>query len=254
MLLSGLLYFHRISANRMASTPLSHPGMFEGLCGRNNFQSVILTTTMWDRVDEELGEAREKVLKGRYWRHMLDHDSMMSRFVRTRESAFTVIDPLIDTANKRSSRLLQGELMDMRRNLSRSYPGQELSSKMEDLVRQRVDLLSRIRNKMKQTDSDKMTLESLQDEHRKLQVESEATVNEMRKLNLPLGDRLLNMTDKFIHSNLEVIQISNLRLHKPNQLPKDSKDGPGVFPKEVLDLFNFDRCYPCANGALSSVP
>ena len=266
MLLSGLLYFRRISDNRMTDLPLRDLRMVEELCGKNAFQSVMMITTMWDEVDEKTGEAREEVLRARYWRHMLDRTSTMSRFMHTRESDFTVIDPLIDAANKRSSRLLQMELAAMRRNLPWGSYGPEISSKMEVLVRQHVDLLRRIRNEMKRADGDKMSLEPLHHEHRNLQVEMEVAVNEMQRLKLPLGDRLLNMTDKFIRSNFEVIRISNLKLHKPNQLPNDSEDGRvvptgsestkkteavhssllrtedqdkvGVVPKEVRELIN----------------
>ena len=65
-MLSGLLYFHRISDNRMAGTPLKNLRMFEELCGKNAFHSVILTTTMWDEVDGETGEERERELKEKY--------------------------------------------------------------------------------------------------------------------------------------------------------------------------------------------
>ena len=55
ILLSGLLYFHRISDNRMASTFLKVLHMFEELCGKKAFHNVILMT-MWDKIDEETGE------------------------------------------------------------------------------------------------------------------------------------------------------------------------------------------------------
>ena len=54
----SLLYFHRISDNRMAGTLLKNLRMFEELCGKDALKNVILTT-MWDEVDEETGLARE---------------------------------------------------------------------------------------------------------------------------------------------------------------------------------------------------
>jgi len=61
--LSGLLYFHRISDNRMAGTPLKNLRMFQELCGHNALRNIILTTTMWLDVEEELGSVREKELE-----------------------------------------------------------------------------------------------------------------------------------------------------------------------------------------------
>ena len=216
ILLSGLLYFHRISDNRMAGTPLKNLRMFEELCGKNAFQNVILTTTMWDEVDEETGENRERELKTEYWRSMLERNSTTSRFLRTRESAFDLIDPLIDAANRRSSVLLQNELVDMRKTLPATAAGLELFSTMGQLVSQREDLLRRIRYEMRRSDGDKMILEPLQEEHQKLQNSLEATVIEMRRLRLPLGQRLLIMTDKFFSSKFESLKsLISKRLSKP---------------------------------------
>ena len=120
----------------MAGTPLKNLRMFEELCGKNAFHKVILTTTMWDEVDEEAGEDREAELKTKYWRTMLDRSSTTSRFLRTRESAFDIIEPLIEAANIRSSLLLQDELVDMRKSLPATSAGQESFSAMGQLVTQ----------------------------------------------------------------------------------------------------------------------
>ena len=145
--LSGLLYFHRISDNRRKpDSPLKYLSMFERLCGKNTLQNVILTTTMWDEVDLETGEERERELKTGYWRPMLNRSSTTNRFSRTRESALTVIDPLIDTAIIRISDLI---LADMRKKLSSTSQAtrQELLSTLEPLLRQRESLLRRIRDR-----------------------------------------------------------------------------------------------------------
>ena len=192
--------------------------MFKELCGKNAFQNVILTTTMWDKVDEETGEAREKELKSKYWQSMLERGSTTGRFMRTRESAFTVIEPLIDAANERSSVLLQKELVDMGNKLSSTSAGRKLVSELEVLVRKRQDILRRIRNEMKRTDGDEMTLKPLQEEHQRLRNSLEAIVSEMRRLKLPLGHRLLNMTDKFLSSRF---MIYDLRPSKPDYSPSN---------------------------------
>ena len=193
--------------------------MFEELCGKNAFHNVILATTMWDEVDEETGEAREHELKTKYWQAMLAQNSTTSRFMRTRESAFELIDPLIDTANKRSFVQIQQEMVDMRKQLPLTSAGQKLYSEMELLVSQREDLLCRIRDEMKRAKGDEMISEALQEEHQKLQLSLESTVNEMRRLKLPLGQRLLNMTDKFSNKFKLFMSMISIRSSKVPRIP-----------------------------------
>lgn len=197
ILLSGLLYFHRISDNRMAGTPLKNLRMFGELCGKNSFHSVILVTTMWDEVDEETGNLREAELKSRYWRSMLDRQSTTCRFLQTRESALHLIEPLIDEANAKSSLLLQQELVDMRTKLPATSAGQKLYSEMEDLVKRRQEVLGRIRIAMKQTNENQTSLPLLKQEYQRLKTQLDTTVNEMQKLKLPIGKRLSQMTRKW---------------------------------------------------------
>jgi len=67
--LSGLVYFHRISDSRMAGTPLKNLRLFEKLCGEE-FDSIILTTIMWNEADDNLGNGCEDELKTLNWKSM----------------------------------------------------------------------------------------------------------------------------------------------------------------------------------------
>lgn len=184
--------------------------MFEQLCGKNAFYNVILATTMWDEVDEETGATREQELKTRYWGDMLERDSTTNRFLRTRESAFTLIDPLINKANERNSLLIQHEMADMHKKLPAISVAQDLFSKMELLVRQREVLLHQIRSEMKRT-GDKVSLKPLEDEYEKLKIDLESTVDEMRKLKLPLGKRVVRMTENFSTFRFKVFQVLDIQ-------------------------------------------
>jgi len=93
-MLSGLLYFHRISDNRMAGTPLRNLNMFKDLCGRDNFKNVVLVTTMWDEVFEDVGLQREQELKEDLWKAMIRLGSTTRRFHLTEESAWEIINTI----------------------------------------------------------------------------------------------------------------------------------------------------------------
>ena len=178
----------------MAGTPLKNLRMFEELCGKNAFHNVILTTTMWDEVDEETGQLREQELKSEYWRSMLERNSTTSRFTHSRDSALRLIEPLIDAANKKSSLLLQQEMVDMRAKLPATSAGVRLFSEMELLIKERQDALEKIRNAMKH---DKTSLPALHEEYQRLKTQLDVTASEMRKLKLPLGKRLSQMSRKW---------------------------------------------------------
>ena len=206
----------------MVGTPLKNLRLFEKICGINAFRNVILTTTMWDEVTQEEGEDRERELITKSWRNMLEHGSTTGRFLGTRESALNLIYPLIGTANKRSSVLLQKELVDMGKKLHSTSAGQALDMEVSLLVRQHEDILRRFRNERKRTDGDKMTLEPLKEEHEMLRNNLEATVKEMQGLKPPLGDRLLNMRDKFFATTR--LTVYNLRPSKPDHSPSNIDD------------------------------
>ena len=178
----------------MAGTPLKNLRMFEELCGKNAFHNVILTTTMWDEVDMETGCIREEELKSNYWQSMIERNSTTSRFMGSRESALGLIEPLIDAANKKSSLLLQQEMVDMRNKLPATSAGLRLFSEMERLVRERQDALERIRNAMKY---EKASLPALNKEYQRLRTQLDITAAEMQKLRLPLGKRLSRMSRKW---------------------------------------------------------
>jgi hypothetical protein len=72
---------------------------------------------------------------------------------------------------------------------STSLAQQELLSTLEPLLRQREDLLRRIRNEIKGGAGGTMKFEPLQDEYQVLKTKMESIISEMRKLKIPLGKR-----------------------------------------------------------------
>jgi hypothetical protein len=100
--LSGVLYFHDISINRMGGTKLENLGRFEKLCGEDT--KIVLTTTMWETlINWETGLKREKELKDDYWKSMIERGSSVKRFLRNRQSALDVLSPIFDHLNQQTA-------------------------------------------------------------------------------------------------------------------------------------------------------
>jgi hypothetical protein len=96
--------------------------MLEKLTG-SEFGKVVLTTTMWDEIDEETGERREAELRSVYWKSMIRRGSSTRRFTLTRNSALEIITPFIEGSGERFALLLQKEVLDMGRKLPQTTAG-----------------------------------------------------------------------------------------------------------------------------------
>jgi hypothetical protein len=108
--------------------------MFGELCGNKSAKKVILATTMWDKVSEAEGEKRETALKERYWNVMIHHGAVVERFLNTSESAWAVINRLVERERNKSALLLQEELVDLKKRLMRTNAGKALYLNLEFLV------------------------------------------------------------------------------------------------------------------------
>jgi len=93
--LNGLLYFHRITDNRVGGVEFSNMVMFEKLCGEEGLRNVILCTTMWDLVKKKDGEAREAQLKAEFWQSMIQNNANARRHSGTRASARKIVEELV---------------------------------------------------------------------------------------------------------------------------------------------------------------
>ncbi|KAF8438394.1 P-loop containing nucleoside triphosphate hydrolase protein [Boletus edulis BED1] len=115
IMLSGLLYLHRISDNRVAGASRRDLAVFKGLCGKVNMKNVVLVTTMWDEVEDlSVGSKREENLSSVFWKDMIRHGSRTCRFQGTLESAWDIIDclDLERSGQRRTTLQIQQEMVD----------------------------------------------------------------------------------------------------------------------------------------------
>ncbi|KAJ8689304.1 hypothetical protein PTI98_013338 [Pleurotus ostreatus] len=139
--LSGILYLHRISDNRMAGTPIKNLNMFKQLCGQDALDNVILMTTMWTEVAEGVGESRESELRRNYWKPMIVGGSSTTRFDGTHLRAWEIIDAL-GTGPK--PLLIQTEMVDEGKTLPETSAGAVLLRWLSEFIREIRDLIRRI--------------------------------------------------------------------------------------------------------------
>ncbi|CAA7261004.1 unnamed protein product [Cyclocybe aegerita] len=228
--LSGLLYFHRISDNRMAGTPLKNLRMFEKLVG-SKFHNIILTTTMWDEVDEETGQMREEELRDVYWKTMIDRGSRTARFLQTTQSAFQLLAPLLHEANKRETLLLQKEVTDLGFQLRETSAGQVLFLELEHLVKRQQEMLERIREEMQHPSTDEEQLRFLMEEYQKITSKLASTSKQVSELKISIGSRLSKAVKsvfglQFLKSLIGLRQPK--KIHPSAPVPQPPANAPDV--------------------------
>ncbi|KAF8553435.1 hypothetical protein OG21DRAFT_1245167 [Imleria badia] len=184
-LLSGILYLHRITDTRMAGKPLRNLRMFQKMCGRDALDKVYLTTTMWDEVDQSVGEKRLHELAAEYWKAMIQQGAQIVRCRSDDDSPKKIIQQILDQEATRRVALLQVEMADLKKELRETEAGQELYSQLEKLVEKQMVLLQRIDKERKAAqDSDASVLVELQAEYNELRDKIDDRLRQMQELKL----------------------------------------------------------------------
>ncbi|KDQ18739.1 hypothetical protein BOTBODRAFT_29117 [Botryobasidium botryosum FD-172 SS1] len=94
--LNGLLYFHRISDNRVGGVNAKNMKMFRLLCGKDALKNVVLCTTMWDLLPAlSMGEEREEELKADFWQFMLMEGATTARHDGTPQCARYIVSQML---------------------------------------------------------------------------------------------------------------------------------------------------------------
>jgi hypothetical protein len=98
--LHGILYLHRISDPRMGGSGMKNLRVFKKLCGPDALKKVLLVTTMWENVSEDIGAAREEELRTtkEFWGSMIQKGSRMERCWNNTDSALGLVKILIQAS------------------------------------------------------------------------------------------------------------------------------------------------------------
>jgi hypothetical protein len=134
-LLSGIIYLHQITHNRVEGPSLRNINMFQKLCGENGLKNVVLATTMWDTAStqqeiEKFGE-REQELKGDFWKRMISGGSQVRRYWNDRDTGEQLIRELV--RNTPVALDIQSELVDEHKNLADTAAGSYIDEGLEQL-------------------------------------------------------------------------------------------------------------------------
>ena len=111
--------------------------MFGELTGRKGTNNVVLATTMWDKLHAKLddGGKREKGLKKKYWKVMIRNGAGVERFLNTPDSAWSIVNNVVDRNGPKAALLFQEETVDQGRYVEDTSAGEALELDLGQLVK-----------------------------------------------------------------------------------------------------------------------
>ncbi|KAJ1304951.1 hypothetical protein OPQ81_006083 [Rhizoctonia solani] len=77
--ITGILYLHRITDNRMSGASVRALNLFEKICGYQAMRNAVIITNMWSIPHDPQEEARENQLKNEYFRTAIENGARIAR-------------------------------------------------------------------------------------------------------------------------------------------------------------------------------
>ena len=154
--LSGILYLHRITDQRLGGATIKNLAMFEKLVGKGYIENVILLTTMWSNlISPKDGEKRVQSLtsKGKFWVSMINLGAMHERYDGTNDDAYRIVRMVL---NKAPIVLrLQKELASGKK-IADTAAGKEVTDRLEKLQAKQAEEIAALREQIAEISQRKM--------------------------------------------------------------------------------------------------
>lgn len=183
--LSGIIYLHPISDNRVTHHSTKNLEMFRYLTGEKNLKNVVLATSMWDKVTEAEGAQREKELKDKFWKLLLTFGAQSMRHDGTAASAKEVALSMLK--NEPFYLQLQEEMGKQNLLLKDTKAGskvmEEILQMKEEHQRELAEMDSMIKSFKSSADENKSVIEALREEYQKQVDALQKTLTEERQMN-----------------------------------------------------------------------
>ena len=120
----------------MAGSPLKQLHIFADLCREEGLPHVVLMTTMWSTVHQDVGLQRENQLKSHddLWLPVLNLGATTSRFDNSYDSAWDIVETLEKMRDHRIKVQLPKEMVDDKLQLKETRSAITLQEELKKLV------------------------------------------------------------------------------------------------------------------------
>lgn len=197
--LTGIVYLHKITENRMSGSSVRNLSMFKQLCGDSVYPHVVLATTMWSYLEsspELLKQGsknmEELVKRPEWWGIMKQRGSRVVRHSGKRDSALEIIDSLIASRDPSMTMNIQREMVDDKLSLENTSAGREADKEIHKARERWQEEIKTVQKNYEAAlkDRDQQMTQMLKAQHDELQSKIEAATNAQQALKINL-ERLL---------------------------------------------------------------
>jgi hypothetical protein len=139
---TAVIYMQPISATRMAGSALRNLTTMKKMLGVQSFPQLTLVTSMWDIINKESAESREKELIENFWQDLIIEGATVARGYGDHASALRIIET-IKIEGQSLGFTIQQELVDEELPLDRTSAGAFLSHDFRTLANAQNEKLQR---------------------------------------------------------------------------------------------------------------
>jgi len=186
--LATIIYVHAISSSRMTGSMLKNLELFASLCGQKAMPNVILTTTKWEYVSLTTGTNREEELRSEFWKDMLNSGCRTERFQNTYDSAWRIIDSLVE--KDRAPVLVSSEIVDAQLRLNETKAGITLTKELEKLIKDR-QLAAQKLQKQLQNQENSLAIQQLNEHKVENDKKIQRTAEELCRMRIPFTRKIV---------------------------------------------------------------
>ncbi|OTB09449.1 hypothetical protein M426DRAFT_316001 [Hypoxylon sp. CI-4A] len=193
MRLSGLIYLHPISENRVTHHATKNLEMFRKLTGNENLKNVILTASMWDKVSPEERERRETELQNKFWKLTLMLGAKYIRYDGSVQSAKNIALKLV--GNTPFYLKLQEEMGGDHKALRDTAAGKEIMAEIAQMKEQHQKELTDMKEMMLRTaaEENRVVTTALEEHYKEMLRSMERTLADERRMN---EDAVKSLTER----------------------------------------------------------
>ncbi|KAM0302797.1 hypothetical protein ACHAO8_011571 [Botrytis cinerea] len=182
--LTGIVYLHRISDNRMPGSAVRNLEVFEALCGPDCFRNVALATTFWGSgppPPQYLAFETQLQNTENFWKPMIKHGSRVFRQNNGLQSAMAIVDHFLTL--KPVVMQVQREIVDDGASLLDTEAGRRVNQDLLDYQDKIAEDLKIIQEKFeRELEESGHNNQLLADELARLREEHQQTLNAQASL------------------------------------------------------------------------